>query len=169
LIHAQETGSDLPVRIRRILVPLDGSDFSDQILANARELATTTRSELILLTIVQPIMAAAAAGLGEPSVASPAPIGLLPTDADAVKEETNWLESKAAELRSSGLVVKSAVLVHGNAGHAIVDYAKDHSADVIAMSTHGRGAVKRLLMGSVATDVFRRSSAATLLYRPRLH
>jgi nucleotide-binding universal stress UspA family protein len=48
----------------------------------------------------------------------------------------------------------------------LVDYAREHEMDLIAMATHGRGGLARLLLGSVATGVLQRAGTPLLLVRP---
>lgn len=62
------------------------------------------------------------------------------------------LEKKADELRATGLTVESKV-VFGAAAEQIVKAAEDEDADFIAMSTHGRGAIGRGVLGSVTDKV----------------
>jgi nucleotide-binding universal stress UspA family protein len=156
---------DTELTIRRILVPLDGSEFSERILPHAADLALAVNAEITLFTAVLPILATASVGLGEPVPGATAAIGTLATD-ESVAAQRDWLEAKARELRSRGLTSTTHATVHGNAGHAIVDYAKTHDVDVIAMSTHGRGAVKRLITGSVATHVLHEAHKAMLINSP---
>jgi nucleotide-binding universal stress UspA family protein len=152
--------------IRRILVPLDGSDFADRILPHAVTLASAFNAEIVLLTIVIPIMAAASAGLGEPVLGLAAPVGMLATDDESITLQREWIGATAEKLRSEGVTVTEHVEVHGNPGPSIVDYARQHSIDVIAMCTHGRGAVKRLITGSVATHVLHHGHTTMLVYNP---
>ena len=49
---------------------------------------------------------------------------------------------------------------------AVVGYAQEVGADCIAMATHGRSGLRRLLLGSVAEVVVRRSSVPVVLYPP---
>jgi nucleotide-binding universal stress UspA family protein len=153
--------------IRHILVALDGSDLSDQIIPHAAALATLTGARVTLLTVVQPILETVAnAALGEPVLGLGAAVSALPTEEQSVSAEEQWLEHRAASLRERGLTVHSTVVLHRNAGRAIVAYAADSAVDVIAMSTHGRGAVKRFVMGSVAGQVLHSSDAMLLVIRP---
>ena len=70
-----------------------------------------------------------------------------------------YLEDTAAPLRSRGLSVATEVLKHASAPAAIADYAAQHGGALVAMTTSGAGAMRRLLLGSVAdkvTDAYRR-------------
>jgi hypothetical protein len=49
---------------------------------------------------------------------------------------------------------------------AILDCAREHAVDLIAMATHGRGGIARMVLGSVADKVLRGAGAPLLLHRP---
>ena len=158
------------VAIRRILVPLDGSEFSAQIVPHATALARLAEAEVTLLGVLHPSLAAAAA-LG----AGPGPPPLVASgtgDAEDASEdvhvatERRLLERVAQAMRDVGLRVNVVVDVHTQPARSIVEYATAQAVDVIAMTTHGRGAVGRLVAGSVSTAVLRSSPTAMLLYRP---
>jgi nucleotide-binding universal stress UspA family protein len=78
------------------------------------------------------------------------------------------LNARATELRESGARVETLVLMHPRPAQAILDAADEHHADSIALSTHGRGAAKRLLFGSVADAVIRQAKVPVLVCRPEL-
>ena len=76
------------------------------------------------------------------------------------------LDEVAGRLRREGHVaVESEVVVNERVGPAIADYARGHGVDLVAMSTHGRGA-SRLVLGSVADKVLHDSGLPILLQRP---
>jgi nucleotide-binding universal stress UspA family protein len=155
--------------IRKLLIPLDGSPFGESILPHATTLASLLSSEVTLVAVMQPILAlaATAADLGGLSGAViPADVHEDVPDSEQTKIEKHALEQTAAKLRSSGLTVGVDVLVDGQPARAIVDYAERNGIDAIAMTTHGRGAVKRILAGSVSQRVLRTSHLPTLMYRP---
>jgi nucleotide-binding universal stress UspA family protein len=64
-----------------------------------------------------------------------------------------------------GVKVNATTVVAGHVGNAIIDFARGHAVDLIAMATHGRGA-SRLIFGSVADKVIRASGLPMLLQRP---
>lgn len=76
------------------------------------------------------------------------------------------LHAKAAELRESGVRAKTLVLMHPRPARAILDAADEHQVDSIALSTHGRGAVERLALGSVADELIRHAKVPVLVHRP---
>jgi hypothetical protein len=73
------------------------------------------------------------------------------------------LEQAAERARASGLPVEAHVVPGVGAAASLVAVAGQLGADLIAMSTHGRGGLSRLVMGSVATGVLRHAAAPLLL------
>ena len=127
-----------------ILVPLDGSALSERAIPHAREIARGTRSEILLMQAVNfPL----------PMV----PEAVLMPDAEwlaeAKKEAALYLEGIAAPLREAGMRVRT-LLDDRPPADAILHVAAREEIDLIVMSTHGRGGLSRVLMGSVAESVF---------------
>src|SRR5215207_432395 len=164
------TVADEEPSVQRILVPLDGSPFGDQILAPATTLARLMNASLTLLSIVEPMLANAAFATGIDGVPV-APVVAHPTDDEGHEEQTALesatLERTAARIRLLDLSVDTKVLIDGRPAHAIVDFASRHHIDLIAMTTHGRGALQRLVAGSVSESVLHTAAAHMLLYRPQ--
>ena len=75
------------------------------------------------------------------------------------------LDAVAARIRDEGTEVEVHLVVEMSAAQRILEFARSHGVDVIAMATHGRGA-SRLFVGSVADKVLRGSDLALLAYRP---
>jgi nucleotide-binding universal stress UspA family protein len=149
---------------RRILVPLDGSALSKAILSSASDLASCGKSRVVLLRVVQPVPLVMP-NTGAPFVYSTAMEDEVATTSlkdEAIKE----LGEVKRTLEKQGLTdIESHVIVARHIAPAIIDYARDHGVDAIAMSTQGRGA-SRLLVGSVADKVLRSSGLPILLLRP---
>jgi nucleotide-binding universal stress UspA family protein len=151
--------------VKRILVPMDGSALAGGIVPAATDLARAAHASITLLRVV-PIVPIVMAY--EPTL----PVTSLPVVPDEAATQqlvdlaTTELESAAQRLHAeTGIAIDSHVVVSGHAAQAIVDQAEALKIDVIAMSTHGRGA-SRLLLGSVADKVLRSSRVPVLLYRP---
>lgn len=145
---------------RHVLLPLDGSKLSASALEYARTLAKLDDAQMSLLRVVPP-----APGGAFPYVTAPSREDVSPeTMARTAREE---LESVAQDLRDEGLSVEVHVKILNHPGPAIVHAQEDLGADVIAMSTRGRGGAARLLLGSVADKVVRSSPVPVLVYRPR--
>ena len=78
----------------------------------------------------------------------------------------SYLEGVVGRLKAQKVKVQ-AEIVEGTAGDAIVEYAHHHGMDLIAMSTHGRSGLGRLVFGSVADQVLRQAGTPVLLIRSR--
>ena len=77
---------------------------------------------------------------------------------------TEYLQGVAERLGSRGLRVTHEVQ-EGPLGITIIERANALGANLIAMTTHGRGGLERVILGSVADDVIRRSNCPVLLVR----
>lgn len=168
---------------KRILVPLDGSDLAEQILPHVEALAVAFGSTVVLLRAV----ASAQRLIAETAV--PMPVGAVggpvldpKTVADLVAEEKReaetYLASRTADLvgrlgaapmGQGGTNVPSIQHEHpeGDAAEVVVERARATGADLIAMTTHGRGGLGRLVYGSVADAVLRNAPCPVLLVRSR--
>jgi nucleotide-binding universal stress UspA family protein len=149
---------------KHVLIPLDGSAFATDILPSAVALAKCSDARVTLLRVIEPIPLLV---YGE---ALPLTYPPLVQDETAtnrlVAEATEELAGIARGLREQGIgLVDAEVVVAGHVAQTIVEFARTHDVDAIAMSTHGRGA-SRFLMGSVADKVLRASGLPLLLHRP---
>ena len=81
-----------------------------------------------------------------------------------VDEATKVLEPALAALNAGGLSAQS-LWKAGHAGDVIAAHAKEGGFDMIIMGTHGQGALARLVMGSVTTQVLKECSVPVLLIR----
>jgi nucleotide-binding universal stress UspA family protein len=81
-------------------------------------------------------------------------------------EAREYLAPLAADLRGRGIRATTDAR-HGQPVKEIVAAAREHGADMIAMTTHGRSGVSRLLFGSVAEAVLREAEVPVLMMRDR--
>ncbi len=146
-----------------VLVPLDGSELSESALAHATEFGQLFGSAYHLTRIVSYPMEISSPYL-------PHTVQMNATVlANAKSDAAHYLEEHAERLRSRGLRVTTSVIVDAQAGHGILSEAEAVGADLVAMATHGRKGVGRLLMGSSADKVLRGIHVPLLLYRPTDH
>jgi nucleotide-binding universal stress UspA family protein len=141
----------------QVIVPLDGSTNAETILPHALFFALQTQSALTLLRVIMPP--------GEPEYAVP----YIPDDwyEGEVMWTKNYLASLATRLQVQGVRVQTQHVEGTFAGAAINSYAEQHAeAQLIALATHGRDAGGRLLLGSVAGDVFASAPTCVLLLHP---
>jgi nucleotide-binding universal stress UspA family protein len=147
-----------------VLVPVDGSALSTEVFAAATALATCSGARLSLLRVVQPVpLISLDAGIPYASMPGPVDDPATTRIADEAREQ---LQETTRRLRDeAGVEIGAHLVVGPRVGPAILDFARTHDIDVIAMSTHGRGK-SRFLVGSVADKVLRGSGLPMLLYRP---
>jgi nucleotide-binding universal stress UspA family protein len=141
---------------RHILLPLDGSPAAERAVAEALRVGAPFGARYTLLRVVSPLTWEATPGMygTEPA---PEALGLSRQAAVAALERT------AARLRASDVNVEVQTVMASAPGAAIVEYATDQAADLIAMSTTGEGGVRRLLLGSTADAVVRAATVPVLV------
>jgi len=140
---------------RRVLVPLDGSPVAEAIVPFILQIAGPLDIAVRLLAAVEPI---------QPTMAED-PGFVMTQDLDArTRSAEEYLAPIAAALRGRGIDTEWEVR-RGSAAAAILAAAKAWGADLIAMSTHGRGGFGRLLFGSVAEHVLRHADVPVFLMR----
>jgi nucleotide-binding universal stress UspA family protein len=134
---------------QRILVALDGSELAEAVLPQAEGLARATGAALLLVRAVNVPATVVAATAGDAGMVSPELLD----------------EAIAQRLQARGLQVSWEV-VEGEPSEALIDAARRHHCDLIAIATHGRTGLPRAVLGSVADRVVRESHLPVLLVRP---
>src|SRR4051812_39933287 len=129
--------------ISRILLPVDFSERSTEMLPYAREIASKYHAEVTLLNVINPMIAVPDAGTWPPTTL-PAPEWLL------VQQKERLQEFGSEEL--NGLVVHRLVR-EGFAETEIIDMAKSLKSQLVIMPTHGYGRLRRFLLGSITSKV----------------
>ncbi len=76
-----------------------------------------------------------------------------------------YLADVAERLRAQGVQARTRVQVAGSAAEAILEEGAAQKSDLIAIATHGRGGLGRLLLGSVADRVLCGANSPVLVYR----
>ncbi len=142
---------------KRILVPLDGSTLSEAVLPHAEKLARALDVEIVLLHV--DVSPAPTFDPHESPLTPPEEIKIMHTD------EKNYLKNVCSKLEREGLRV-TYFLRDGVVAETIMETAEIEQADLIAMTTHGRTGMLRLLLGSVAEQVVHRSKIPVMLIRP---
>ncbi|MFC7069678.1 universal stress protein [Halobaculum lipolyticum] len=144
---------------RRILVPIDSSDHSTKALDHA--LAVHEGATVVLLHVVDPTRWVSA---GDDEGMEPFYSKQLEEAARSGSEEL--LAAAADRVRDAGADVETVELVGGPA-RAILQYLDEEGADVdqVVMGSHGRTGLGRVLMGSVAERVTRRSPVPVTVVR----
>ena len=139
--------------LKQILVATDFSESAAVALAYGRDLARTFNARLHVLHAVEDVMLRYSPEVG---FASPE----LQKNLEAAA--TRDLEKLITEDDRKTLTVVPVINTAINIAADIVDYAKANAIDLIITGTHGRGAVKHFLMGSVAERVVRTAQCPVL-------
>jgi nucleotide-binding universal stress UspA family protein len=143
-----------------LLIPLDGSDLSEDALAHATEFGELFDSAYHLTRIVTyPV------DIASPYLPHTAQINQQIME-DAKKSAGEYLERHAEAMRRRGLRVTTSVAVDAQSGNGILAEAEAVGAEMVAMATHGRKGFSRAILGSAADKVLRGIHVPLLLHRP---
>jgi nucleotide-binding universal stress UspA family protein len=135
-------------RIDNIIVPLDGSALSETIIPYAADAARCLSAGLCLVQVLP--------------VSPKIPATYEKRDLN----EAAYLHTKATAIQKRyGLEAQWDVL-HGDAADAICRYIKTIPNVLLAMTTHARAGLERVILGSVAAACVRRAATPMLLYWP---
>ncbi|MCB0063468.1 MAG: universal stress protein [Caldilineaceae bacterium] len=157
---------------RNVLITLDGSELSTRILAVVRGLFPPDQAELTFLRIAQPLIEPPVAAYVHAQQTLP-DIQLAHWDRQLAEQEwTAYLQAireelnnEAVALRNDGYTVHTVVET-GVPVDAIADYITKHPIDLLAMATHGRRGLSKMMLGSVAEQLLRQLPIPILLIRP---
>lgn len=146
-------------RIKKILLPLDGSVFAERAAPVAQQLASALHADLLVVRVI-PSLTWAYAAAGGPTSADVYERLLRDEELEVDKYLSRWAQDGEA------LGIKTlTIAARGEATSALLDIISDEQADLVVMSTHGRTGAERFALGSVADRVMRGGSAPTLLLR----
>lgn len=141
---------------KRVVVALDGSAVAEAVIPFILDIAGPLDMEVILARVVVPPEPLIVEGSVQLAVEDPE---------EARVDAEEYLAGLAAELRGKGVRARTQVRTGRSPAAEIVEMAHEAEADLIAMTTHGRSGLGRLLFGSVAEAVLRESKLPVLLLR----
>ena len=136
----------------RIMVPLDGSAFSERALSPARTLARRFGATLDLVHVHEP-----------PPLFGQAPMYDTQYDAEVRRQMRDAHAALATRVVQEGGVTATATFLDGKVVPALRQHAADTRADLIIMTSHGRGGISRAWLGSVADRLIREVDAPVFL------
>src|SRR5262249_2278187 len=140
-----------------VLVPLDGSRFGEQALPLALSIARRANISVDLVTVhVPPASMFAETAVGFESTLDPR----------VREQERAYLDGVSDRIRAVSTVHVRSVILDGAVAETIRAHAQKIKADLIVMTTHGRGPLSRFWLGSVADQLVRRSPIPVLLVPP---
>jgi nucleotide-binding universal stress UspA family protein len=154
--YGDQQGQPIAVEIRKILVPLDGSELARAAIPVAEKMAKTFNASLVFCTVTTTDWIAYA-GIEAPAV-------YQDTVDDMTANVRANLEQTAAESRGRGFEVECFPGV-GVIADETLRIASEQDVGLIVLSTHGRSGPSRWVMGSTADALVRRSHLPCLLVR----
>lgn len=141
VVHPLQEG-ERPVPFRSILIPLDGSHRSASVIPHAAVIARAVGAHVDFVTVISPTGGEA-----------------LPT-----KVAASNIERERKALQDQGLEAGTTILF-GDPATEILQAAESRHASLLAISSHGRSGLDRLMYGSVAESILRKSAIPVLLLR----
>jgi nucleotide-binding universal stress UspA family protein len=151
--------ADEAMPFRNVVIPLDGSSQSESVIADAVAVAGESAT-YHLVHVVEAMTLIPTSPIG--MVAVPG-AGLGDTLGAARDATIAYLDRLAERLRRRGLQVTTRAEVDGRPAEAILSYASDLPAPLVAMTSHGRGRAGRMLLGSVADKLIRGATMPILV------
>ena len=145
-------------RYKKIVVPIDGSGWSERAIPHACDIAVNNEGEVILLHVFKP-----------PAYEY--------TDQLAIAGDTEYVTQMREEmkqhltglrnqLRGQNVEARVQFIEATGVANQICDYVNDQDVDLVVMSTHGRSGLARFLFGSVANKVVQGVNVPVMLIRP---
>lgn len=146
--------------LTEVLVPLDGSPLAEAVLEPAAALARLWDSEISLVQVVRPVVLTS-----DPPL--PFPIGYS-DQVTAIRRESaqDYIRDVAERLRESGVKASGVAVIGGGTADTLLDLARPERVSLLAVATHGRGGLRRLVLGSVADKLVRAAEVPVLVVRP---
>ena len=153
--------------LKHILLPLDGTEFGEQIIEPAVALGSLMDADYCLLRVIRPALPAhlMAPGLGATVSESVLLEKIKKIQLQLTHESGQYLDKVAGQMRARKLRVKTRVAAHDHPAAAILEEAA--SFDLIALETHGRHGLARMFLGSVADKVVRGAGIPVLVHKPK--
>ena len=145
---------------QHVLITLDGSRLAEEVVAPAVHVARCFGARITLLRVVAEVGSADIKALDDCERG----MGRRMVE-EMVEEAADYLTRLADRVGDEPLALQTAVRA-GPAAETILDYAKRHEVDLVAITTHGRTGLRRWLYGSVTHKVLDQLPVSLLVARP---
>jgi nucleotide-binding universal stress UspA family protein len=139
--------------IKRILVPVDGSQLGERALVVAGDLAESLAATIVVARVVPPL----APGRYAPDL-------LRQVEEAQAKDAQAYLASVAERLADDRLTVETRLL-RGPVVETLVEEASKERCDLIALTSHGMGGLASAVFGSVAQKLLHAAPCPVLVVR----
>jgi len=148
--------------INRVLVPLDGSKHSDEVVQFLLQMPLPRHTEIFFITVLQSF---AAAFVKAYTLDLERDQQIIAELQKAEEEAAEWLMTEAEiQFRKGGYKV-SAIVARGDASQEILREAVERNVDLIALGAKGLTGVRVFLLGSVAQRIARYAKPSVLIVR----
>jgi nucleotide-binding universal stress UspA family protein len=169
LVRPQEGKTDLRLQpaLKSILLPLDGSALAEQVIDQAMTLGQPFDARFRLVRVTKPMLRPTYLPEGGGILGLETYLEQLDAlQQKTIKEFQTYLDGIAAKLTARGFATTTSVVIDDEPAAGILREAASCDADLIAMETHGRRGLPRLILGSVADKIVRAGTLPVLLGRP---
>ena len=142
--------------IKKVLVPIDFSDYSKSALKYAADFAQKFNAEMILIYVVEPVIYPPDFSLGQIAIPS------INTEWDIkAKEELD----KLADTEISNAITVKTIIKTGKPFIEVIETASEEDVDIIIIASHGHSGMEHILFGSTAEKVVRKAPCPVLTLR----
>jgi nucleotide-binding universal stress UspA family protein len=148
------------IQLKKILVPIDFSEYSKDALRYAIMFAERFGAELVLIYVVEPMVYPADFSFGQVSIPN--------MEIELTKMGNEQLEKLITDEVASRVKAKRIVRT-GKAFVEIIKTAREENIDLIVISTRGQSGVEHILFGSTAEKVSRKAPCPVLTVRSAEH
>lgn len=146
----------MSLTIKKILVPIDFSDYSKNALKYAVNFAKIFNAEMFLIYVVEPVIYPPDFSMGQIAI----PSATLEMDERAKEELT-----KLAQQEIPAEIKRQVIIKTGKPFVEIIETASEDDIDLIIIATHGHSGVEHILFGSTAEKVVRKAPCPVLTIR----
>jgi nucleotide-binding universal stress UspA family protein len=144
---------------KKILVPTDGSELSEQAVAAAIDFARASNAEIVAFSVAEPFPLVAAEG------AMVIDLGIELEQRRQIAQQN--VDRVAQAAKAAGVSCNTATAYSVLPHEEIINAANENKCDLIFMASHGRHGLSRLLAGSVTQKVLAHSIIPVLVLRPK--
>ncbi len=140
--------------MKKILVPFDGSGYSQKAFEKALEIAAKFESKLIVMTVIQSKVSDST--------------GISITRMQEIQDEeediaTSMLKKLEDQAKAKNVQLSIKVVHNPSSSDGIVSFADANSIDLIVMGSHGRTGFRKIVLGSVANGVLGHAKCPVLV------
>ena len=142
--------------MKKILVPFDGSEYSEKAFEKALEIAAKFESKLTVMTVIQS------------KVSDSAGISLARLEEIQDEEEeiaTTMLKRLEEPAKAKNVSFSIKIIHNPSSSDGIVSFAEANNVDLIVMGSHGRTGFRKIVLGSVANGVLGHAKCPVLIIK----